>query len=157
MLVASYAACSILRVLTQWGATLVIIKERESSFTLHCSHTFFWGSGFFYRRISGLQPQFEFYNFVSSLLFNTATRALCICLETHSSPGFSQSPQRRGVPLAGCRFPGPAARRLGLESVKASAPLPTAARRPLVVVVVVVVAAAPNYLRQASQRKYRVY
>ena len=27
-LVASYAACSILRVLTQWGATLVIIYER---------------------------------------------------------------------------------------------------------------------------------
>ena len=27
MLVASYAACSILRVLTQWGATLVIISE----------------------------------------------------------------------------------------------------------------------------------
>ena len=25
----SYAACSILRVLTQWGATLVIIYERE--------------------------------------------------------------------------------------------------------------------------------
>jgi hypothetical protein len=37
--------------------------------------------------------------------------------------------------------------------VKASAPLPTAARRPcvVVVVVVVVVAATPNYLRQASQ------
>jgi hypothetical protein len=32
VLVASYAACSILRVLTQWGATLVIIyKERESA------------------------------------------------------------------------------------------------------------------------------
>ena len=29
MLVASYAACSILRVLTQWGATLVLIYERE--------------------------------------------------------------------------------------------------------------------------------
>ena len=58
----------------------------------------------------------------------------------------------RGVPLAECRFPGPAARRLGLESVKARAPLQTAARRPLVVVVVVVVVAAtPNYLRQASQ------
>ena len=60
----------------------------------------------------------------------------------------------RGVPLAECRFPGPAARRLGLESVKARAPLQTAARRPLVVVVVVVVvvvAATPNYLRQASQ------
>lgn len=54
----------------------------------------------------------------------------------------------RGTPLAGCRFPGPATRRLGLESVKASAPLPTAARRPCVVVVV---AATPNYLRQASQ------
>ena len=40
-----------------------------------------------------------------------------------------------------------------VESVKASAPLKTAARRPLVVVVVVVVvvAATPNYLRQASQ------
>jgi hypothetical protein len=37
--------------------------------------------------------------------------------------------------------------------VKASAPLKTAARRPLVVVVVVVVVVAttPNYLRQASQ------
>ena len=39
-----------------------------------------------------------------------------------------------------------------VESVKASAPLQTAARRPLVVVVVVVVVATtPNYLRQASQ------
>ena len=58
----------------------------------------------------------------------------------------------RVVPLAECRFPGPAARRLGLERVKASAPLQTAARRPcVVVVVVVVVAATPNYLRQASQ------
>ena len=41
-----------------------------------------------------------------------------------------------------------------VESVKASAPLQTAARRPLVVVVVVVVvvvATTPNYLRQASQ------
>ena len=39
------------------------------------------------------------------------------------------------------------------RAVKASAPLKTAARRPLVVVVVVVVvvAATPNYLRQASQ------
>ena len=36
-----------------------------------------------------------------------------------------------------------------VESVKASAPLQTAARRPCVVVVVV--AATPNYLRQASQ------
>ena len=41
--------------------------------------------------------------------------------------------------------------------MKASAPLQTAARRPLVVVVVVVVAATPNYLRQASQNlgKYK--
>ena len=41
-----------------------------------------------------------------------------------------------------------------VESVKASAPLQTAARRPLVVVVVVVVVVrtpTPNYLRQASQ------
>ena len=30
VVVASYAACSILRVLTQWGATLVINNERES-------------------------------------------------------------------------------------------------------------------------------
>ena len=63
--------------------------------------------------------------------------------------------ERREAGREGClwpdaRFPGPAARRLGLESVKASAPLPTAARRPCVVVVVVV-AATPNYLRQASQ------
>ena len=60
---------------------------------------------------------------------------------------------RLGVRGASGRMPlptGPATRRLGLESVKASAPLPTAARRPCVVVVVVV-AATPNYLRQASQ------
>ena len=38
MLVASYAACSILRVLTQWGATLVIISER-AKITLHETHT----------------------------------------------------------------------------------------------------------------------
>ena len=61
----------------------------------------------------------------------------------------------RGVPLAECRFPGPATRRLGRlrrESERSTAPGTARPRRPLVVVVVVVVVAAtPNYLRQASQ------
>ena len=51
-----------------------------------------------------------------------------------------------GMPLP--RAGRPTAR--AVETVKASAPLQTAARRPLVVVVVVV-AATPNYLGQASQ------
>ena len=49
------------------------------------------------------------------------------------------------------RMPLPRAGHPTARAVKASAPLKTAARRPLVVVVVVVVAATPNYLRQASQ------
>ena len=64
--------------------------------------------------------------------------------------------ERREAGREGCLWPNAASQGRppdgsgGSESVKASAPLQTAARRPLVVVVVVV-AATPNYLRQASQ------
>ena len=68
----------------------------------------------------------------------------------------------RGVPLAECRFPGPATRRLGRlrrESERSTAPGICAPLRENLwwCVVVVVVAATPNYLRQASQNlgKYR--
>ena len=62
----------------------------------------------------------------------------------------------RGVPLAECRFPGPATRRLGRlrrESERSTAPGICAPLRENLwwCVVVVVVAATPNYLRQASQ------
>ena len=62
----------------------------------------------------------------------------------------------RGVPLAECRFPGPATRRLGRlrrESERSTAPGTCAPLREDLwwCVVVVVVAATPNYLRQASQ------
>ena len=62
----------------------------------------------------------------------------------------------RGVPLAECRFPGPATRRLGRlrrESERSTAPGICAPLRENLwwCVVVVVVAAPPNYLRQASQ------
>ena len=62
---------------------------------------------------------------------------------------------RLGARGASGRMPLPRAGRPTARAVKASAPLQTAARRPLVVVV----AATPNYLRQASQNlgKYRVY
>ena len=55
---------------------------------------------------------------------------------------------RLGARGASGRMPLPRAGRPTARAVKASAPLQTAARRPLVVVVV---AATPNYLRQASQ------
>ena len=61
---------------------------------------------------------------------------------------------RLGARGASGRMPLPRAGRptaRAVESVKASAPLQTAARRPLVVVVVVVRTPTPNYLRQASQ------
>ena len=61
---------------------------------------------------------------------------------------------RLGARGASGRMPLPRAGHPTARAVKASAPLKTAARRPLVVVVVVVVvvvAATPNYLRQASQ------
>ena len=61
---------------------------------------------------------------------------------------------RLGARGASGRMPLPRAGRPTARAVKASAPLETAARRPLVVVVVVVVvvvATTPNYLRQASQ------
>ena len=59
---------------------------------------------------------------------------------------------RLGARGASGRMPLPRAGHPTARAVKASAPLQTAARRPLVVVVVVVVVAAtPNYLRQASQ------
>ena len=50
-----------------------------------------------------------------------STIAFCILGPPRASPVRSRLPDRtsrgwaRGVPLAGCRFPGPAARRLGLE------------------------------------------
>ena len=71
----------------------------------------------------------------------------------------------RGVPLAECRFPGPAARRIGRlrrENERSTSwHLSTAPREPCVIIVVVVVVVVrtptPNYLRQASQNlgKYR--
>ena len=67
----------------------------------------------------------------------------------------------RGVPLAECRFPGPAARRLGRlrrESERSTPSIRAPLREDLWwCVVVVVVAATPNYLRQASQNlgKYK--
>ena len=57
----------------------------------------------------------------------------------------------RGVPLAECRFPGPAARRLGRLRRESERSTPNGRAKTLWVVVVVVVAATPNYLRQASQ------
>ena len=64
----------------------------------------------------------------------------------------------RGVPLAECRFPGPATRRLGrLRRESERAPLQTAARRPLVVVVVVVVVVVRHQLRITSGRLPRIW
>ena len=67
--------------------------------------------------------------------------------------------ERREAGREGCLWPNAASQGRppdgsgAVESVKASAPLQTAARRPLVMVVVVVVVRTPtpNYLRQTSQ------
>ena len=67
----------------------------------------------------------------------------------------------RGVPLAECRFPGPATRRLGRLRRESERSTQNGRAKTLVVVVVVVVVATPtpNYLRQASQNlgKYPRY